>query len=658
MLDEKIDNLNTDTSQHDSNSNPEIEISKDKIKDISVESENNTTKDVKKSKKNKPTVKDKTADNKEEISVKIENEKANETENDCEKKAIFKTNYDSLSLEKLLDELQNLVKNKSIPESKNKIEKIKESFNIKFSELLAKKKESFIEDGGNEIDFRYSNPIKSTFKDLLFEFKTKRQQYYKSLEQEQKENLVKRLDLIDDLKKLIDNAEPSTMYNQYKTLNEKWRSIGNIPRAKYNDTWRTYHHHVERFYDLLNLSNDLRELDFKHNLEEKLKLVERAEELVIVEDLNMAFKELQTLHKRWKEDVGPVDRENREVIWDRFSNATKKIHERRRESEKLLESSFKENIVKKRTVIDKIVNINIDNINSHKIWQLKIKELEALRNEFFSIGRAPRTENDKLWDEFKKATRNFNKAKNIFYKSVKSDQQENLNKKNKLIERAEDLKNSDDWDSTTNIMKQIQAEWKTIGHVPRKYSDKIWKQFKSACNYYFDRLHDVQDESNKEQIVAFDKKKELLENLKSQINSDEVISLDLINSYIDDWNKLGVLPKNMLHIESKFNKIVNNLYAKLDLGNKEIAMLKFKNIISNYLAHNYLHKIDNEQLFIRKKIDENNKEIQQLENNISFISNVEDDNPLLLNVKETIQGYKDKLDIWKAKLNYLTNLNY
>ena len=571
---------------------------------------------------------------------------------------VEKIDYTKLDLEQLVTELKKRVKSDAILEVKDDIEKIKLSFNIKFGELLQEKKKVFIDEGGNEIDFYYSSPIKSIYNDLLFEFKTKRQNYYKQLEAEQKENLSKRLVLIEELKHLIDNAEPSTMYNQFRDLQQRWRAIGRIPKVKYNDVWRTFHHHVERFYDLLHLSNDFRDLDFKHNLEEKLKLVEKAEALAEGNDLGKAFKELQVLHKRWKEDIGPVGREHREEIWERFSKATKKIHEQRHELQKKLESKYEDNIVLKRDIIDKINTLVVDEIDSHRLWQQKIKELEALRQAFFKIGRVPRAVNEKVWNEFKDATRNFNKIKNFFYKNVKKGQHENLTKKNALVERAEALKDSEDWDTATEVMKQIQAEWKTIGHVPRKYSDKIWKRFKDACNHYFDRLHGVQDEANKEQVEAFNKKKELLENFKSQAEKNKELTLEVINSYVDDWHKLGKLPNNMRHIETKFNKMLNGLYSKLNLDEAEISMLKFKNVISNYITNNDLRKIDNEQLFIRKKIDELTREIQQLENNISFISNASDDNPLLKNVRSNIENYNKQLAIWKSKLEYITSLDY
>ncbi len=600
-------------------------------------------------------------------SVEVEQQKVETVEEDVAaeitpkkpaEEEIKKVDYSSLDLEELTKELQKLLKVDAVYQIKNQVEAIKNNFNIKFGALLAEKKKAFIDEGGNEIDFQYKNPIKSQYNDLLFEYKVKRDRYYKQQEETQKENLSKRLALIDELKELIDNAEPSTMYKNFRSLQDRWRVIGKIPHSKYNDVWRTYHHHVERFYDLLHLNKDFRELDFKHNLEEKLKLVEKAEALTEEPDINKAFKELQVLHRLWKEDIGPVDREHREEVWGRFSEATKKIHDKRHDAQRELDSKYEENLVSKQAVIEEIKQLIVKEINSHSEWQKKIRELDALRQKFFKIGRVPRSKNNQTWQAFKDATREFNRAKNVFYKSVKKVQQENLAKKMVLVEKAESLKDDDDWDATTPIMKQIQIDWKSIGHVPKKYSDQIWKRFKDACNHYFDRLHGVQDEANKEQIEVFNKKKELLENLKSQSEGDQALTLEVIESYINDWKNLGSVPFNMRHIESKFNKVLDKLYGKLNLGKGEVAMLKFKNIVNEYVANKQFKKIEDEQYFVRKKIDEATREIKQLENNISFVSSATENNPLLVNVQKNIDRYSEDLKIWKTKLDYLNKLEY
>lgn len=575
-----------------------------------------------------------------------------------EAKEVKKVDYSSLAIEALVKELQKLLKVEAVYLVKNQIEDIKKNFNQKFGALLQEKKKAFIEEGGNEIDFQYSSPIKTQYNDLLFEYKVKRDRYYKQQEALQKENLAKRLALIDELKELIDTADASTMYNNFRSLQDRWRTVGKIPHSKYNDVWRTYHHHVERFYDLLHLNKDFRELDFKHNLEEKIKLVEKAEALAEEDDINKAFKELQVLHRLWKEDIGPVDREHREEVWSRFSEATKKIHGKRHEVQKELDSKYEENFVKKEAVIEEIKQLISATVSSHSEWQRKIRELDVLRQNFFKIGRVPRSKNNQIWQGFKDATRDFNRAKNAFYKDVKKVQQENLNKKMALVEQAESLKDSDDWDAVTPVMKQIQTDWKSIGHVPKKYSDEIWKRFKEACNYYFDRLHGVQDEANKEQIAIFNQKKELLENLKSQADKDEALTLDVIQSYSNDWKNLGTVPNNMRHIESKFNRVLDKLYSKLNMSTGEIALLKFKNIVDGYVANKQFKKLEDEQYFVRKKIDETTREIKQLENNISFISSDSDDNPLLKNVQNNIDTYSEELKVWKEKLDYLTKLEY
>ncbi|EDO28168.1 predicted protein [Nematostella vectensis] len=439
------------------------------------------------------------------------------------------------------------------------------------------------------------------------------------------------------------------MYKTFRALQDRWREIGAVPRSKYNDTWRNYHHHVERFYDLLHLSNDFRDLDFKHNLEEKLKLIERAETLATYENVNDAFKELQQLHKAWKEDVGPVSKEQREEVWQKFSDASKKVHDRRHEYFRSLKSQFKVIIEKKLEVIAKIDAYDTSNNTKHSDWQKSIKEIEALRQAYFNVGKLPYAKSEEVWQKFKAATKKFNHAKNTFYKEEKRIQQENLDKKNALIELAESIKDSEDWETTTNTMKKIQADWKKIGHVPRKFSDDIWKRFKAACNHYFDRYHNRQDDLNKEQQAFVEDKKALLDKVKAV----DKATLEEIEAFIAEWKELGQTPRSARHLESKFYKQVDKLLEGLSMSKEEIAMLKFKNLVDGYLAQNNTHKLDSEQMFVRKKIDEVNKEIQQLENNLSFFSNAKDDNPLVVKVQDDINEHKKNVKIWKKKLKYL-----
>lgn len=575
-------------------------------------------------------------------------------EKEEEKNSIPMLEYNNMELELLAEHLESLIKEHQVQQLKSNIDAIKNAFNAKFGALLAEKKAAFLEEGGNSIDFQYSSPVKTKYNSLLSEYKKKRDAYYSDLDAKLKGNLETRHVVINELKELIANADTKTMYKSFKALQTRWREIGPVPRNKYNDTWRNYHHHVERFYDLLHLSNDFRDLDFKHNLEEKLRLIDRVEALGELENVNDAFKELQQLHKSWKEDIGPVSKEHREEVWQKFSTASKKIHDKRHDYFRSLRTQYQSIIDAKMVAIEKIEAYDTSGNKRHNDWQKSIKEIEVLRKQYFDAGKLPYSKSEQVWQKFKAATKKFNHAKNAFYKGEKNVQQENLDKKNALIELAESLKDSEDWESTTNVMKKIQSDWKKVGHVPRKFSDDIWKRFKAACNHYFDRLHNKQDAVNKEQLAFIDDKKAYLEEVKSI----EKVSLEEINEIIKKWRAFGETPRSVRHIESKFYKHIDKLLEGLSMSKEEIAMLKFKNLVDGYLAQNDGHKLNSEQMFVRKKIDEINKEIQQLENNLSFFSNAKDDNPLVVNVRNNINNYLEEVAIWKQKLAYIRSLDY
>ena len=503
-------------------------------------------------------------------------EDAEDTENEKRHEIPF-LDYHSMSMENLVGELQKLVKNEKVQAINKHVNAIKLEFDQKFRDFLEEKKEEFIDGGGNEIDFRYNSVTKRQFNEVYKEYREKRDTYYRNLEKSLQSNLENRLAIIEELKSLVNVEEDiNTTYKNFKELQEKWRNAGPVPRNSYNDVWRTYHHHMEIFYDFLHLNRELRDLDFRHNLEEKQKLIARAEALVSEPDLNKAFRELQTLHKVWKEEIGPVAKEIREEVWEKFSTATKAMHARRQEYFASLEEVYEENLVTKNEIIAKIKSVSENVANSHKGIQNQIKEIEALREEFFKAGKVPQRVNEETWARFKEAVRKFNKKKNGFYKELKKEQQDNLDKKRALLEIAESLKDSEDMEKATPEMKRIQNEWKKIGHVPRKYSDKIWNEFKAACNHYFDRLHAQKKEDNKEEFANFEAKSELMEKLKAfQLSGDREKDLPKIKTFIADWKKIGHVPYNKRHINSKFNKIIDALFKKLDISKQESELLKY-----------------------------------------------------------------------------------
>ena len=567
---------------------------------------------------------------------------------------IVATDYAILSLEELVQELQNTLSNNPVNKIKDQIEVIKSAFNIKFGALLAEKKKVFLEEGGNVIDFQFTSSVKGDYNTLLSDYKKQRDAHYNAIDKQMNDNLDKRVQVIEGLKSLIENADANTMYKEFRVLQDTWRSIGAVSKTRYNDTWKTYHHHVERFYDLLHLSNDFRDLDFKNNLEEKLKIILKAEALAASTDVNEAFKELQELHKIWKEDIGPVAKDVREDVWQKFSAITKEIHDKRHEHFRDMKSKYQDIIALKLAVIDRFNAYDTSNNKTHKDWQNSIVETEKLRQEYFNAGKLPYAKSEEVWQKFKTATKKFNSSKNHFYKDEKSEQQENLKKKIALIEIAESLKESEDWEAATEGMKKIQADWKKIGHVPRKFSDDIWNKFKAACNSYFDRYHDQKNSVSKEQQANVDAKKAFLETLKEEKEHTKESVLDAIKT----WQELGQLPRDVRYLEGKFNKQIDRLLEGLSLDKKEVAMLKFTHVIDGLFVNEDFRKLDSEQLFIRKKMDEVVKEMQQLENNLGFFSNAKDDNPLVLNVKNKVNEFKEDLKIWKEKLSYLRKLDY
>lgn len=582
-----------------------------------------------------------------------------EDEGNKDRHTIAEKEYDTMSLEALAIELEKLLKNEKVQAIRSHVDKINGVFKAKFQALIDEKKEEFVNNGGNEIDFYYSSPVQKRFKEAYREYRKKLNDHYQNIEKNLKDNLTKKLEIIEELKGLINVDENiNTTYNHFKELQERWRNTGPIPRDKYNNAWNSYHHHVEIFYDFLHLNRDLRDLDFKHNLEKKVKIIERAEELAKETDVMRAFRELQELHKMWKEELGPVGKEHREVIWERFKAATKVINDKRQVYFKEIDKVYEKNLETKLEIIANIEAITSQNdANTHNTWQKKIREIESLRNDFFNAGKVPIKVNEDTWAKFKDAVRTFNRKKNAFYKDLKKEQYTNLQKKLDLIKIAEDNKDSEDYDVTTPLMKKIQADWKKIGHVPRKDSDKIWKQFKTACNAYFDKLHATRNAANKENLDAFNKKNELLSSLKSlKLSGSKEENIQSIKEQIAKWNTLGRVPNDKRYIEGKFQKAIDELFSSLEIEKNEVEMIKFQNRLDNINASENTRDLDNERNFIRKKIDEVKSKINQLENNLQFFTNVDDDNPLVRDVRNNIKAHQEDLDLWKSKLQKIKEL--
>lgn len=660
MLEEKNDNL------QEADGKLEIEIS-DSTQDNAIEtSEPETAAEISTS-ETETEVEDtaQTADDQHQTALDaITNSNAEESEDETlkERHDIPMQDYDTFSLDALVDELKKLISTDKVMSVKDHIEEIKKSFLLQYNHLIEEKKEEFnaSKQDPNE-EFEYHSPLKSKFDEYYTVFREKRNAHFKHLETNLKSNLENRLAIVEELKELINPQENiKDTLKHFNDLRERWKNAGAIPKDKYNHVWNNYHFHVENFYDYLHLDREARDLDFKYNLEQKQKIIARVEELANETDISKAFRELQDLHRIWKEDIGPVSKEHRDTIWNKFSELTKKIHDKREvlfESQKANEQN---NLEAKKEIIGKIEVLGTEKVNSHSQWLVQIQKVEALRNEFFAAGKVPSEVNEETWAAFKTAVRNFNSFKNSFYKDIKKDQNDNLNKKMTLVAKAKELQESNDFGATTPIMKQIQEEWKQIGHVPKKYSDKIWKEFKDACNHYFDKLKEHKSEENVDEVAAFDNKKAYLDILRAyQLTGDHKTDLDAIKAHIEIWKGYGKVPFSRRHIEGKFNKILDALFEKLSLSKKETEMIRFSNRIDSLSDSNDTRKLDNEKIFLMRKIEEVQNEIFQLENNIQFFANTKNakkENSIVLEVRKNIAIHKESLELWKDKLKQLRNL--
>ena len=586
-------------------------------------------------------------------------ETQSDADDDAEHHEIPVKNYENLSMDELVTEMEHLLEIDQINKIKTPIEDIKKEFLSQYHHLIDEKKEEFLEQNPETTEqFEYHLPAKAKFDQIYSQYREKKNAHFKKLQGDLQGNLDKRLEIVEAMKNLINPAESmQDTLKHFNELRDQWKNIGPIPKDKYNHVWNNYHFHVENFYDYLHLDREARDLEFKHNLELKQKLVERAEALENEPDTNTAFRALQGLHRMWKEEVGPVGKEHREEIWDKFSAATKKVHDRKDALNEEIKQREVTNLEIKKQIIAKIEELAQTKVDTHTLWLKQADIVEALRSDFFNAGKVPAESNEETWSSFKNAVRSFNIFKNSFYKDMKKDQNENLVKKTALLEKAIELKDSTDFDATTPIMMKIQDEWKTIGHVPRKNSDKIWKEFRAACNFYFENLKEQRSEINQEEEQAFEKKQELLEAAKAvTLIGQHKEDLETIKTHIEAWKTVGRVPRNKRHIDGKFNKVLDGLFEQLNGSKKESEMIRFSNRVEQLAGDDDGRRLENEKVFIIRKIDEIKNEIFQLENNIQFFSsakNAKKENPIVVEVRKNILRHKESMDLWKEKLKQL-----
>lgn len=569
------------------------------------------------------------------------------------------TSYEHQSLENLVGELQRLIKNAPIQRIGQHIIAIKSSFDSQFNTQLESEKESFLEQGNPEADFEFNPLIKRQFDELYQEYKEKKAQYRKDFERLLQDNLKRKQEIIEGIKALLEAEENiNTTFQTFKQLQSDWRSVGMVPKTYTEDLWANYHHHVERFYDFLDLNRELRDLDFKHNYEEKLKIIERTEALLGEKDFKKAYAELQELHRIWKEELGPVSKELRQEVWERFSSATKQMHDKKQQILELEDREREENLAKKQEILSRFQETVGDTITTQKELKDQVKTVEELKNSFYAVGPVPKKNQKLLSKQLRELFRQFNQAKNAFYKEQKKVYQENLTKKRALIEQAESLKERTDFKVVTPLIKELQQEWKQTGHVPRKYSEPLWEAFRGACNAYFERLKSQKNNSRAQFNEQRKQLSTLIETAESFTPSkDKDADFQQLYKLKDAMNKH--LGSSTSPQAQKAEKAMQKALKEAGFtGESFAAEMSAQRIEQLKETSSGLNEVQSTRAEVKKQIDRLTDEIRLLETNLEFFSSSSSANTLLDDAKSKLEQKISDKEQWKAKLKELNVIKH
>lgn len=545
-----------------------------------------------------------------------------------------------LSLADALKEMEKIINSNNAGERYREFNALKEKANHTIHDEIEDKKHEYT-DAGNAIEnFSYEHPSQSKLSGLIHIFREKHDNFQKNQEEEQKKNLDQRQSIIERLKNLYTNSEPGVnLFKSIREIKEEWSNAGQVAKSEFKILNNNYFHHLNQFYQMLDLNKEFLEQEYSHNLEKRQHIIARAKELENEPVVQKALNELQYLHKLWKEEAEPVSEEFREKTWEEFKEISNKIHERKTELSAAIETEQNANLEKKNEIIAEIKKLSEPKDNpNHTYWQNSIKRVEELRSEFLKTGSVPRKLSNNNWNDFKATLRGFNTTKNNYYKSLKGSQQQNLDEKLKLIQTAKDNMLSEDWDLAVALFKKLQEDWKKIGHVPKSMTNKIWDEFRDACNTFFNNYREKSSASTDNWKENYKLKKDILEELKT-ISNDEG-SIEKIEAIKTSWNNIGKVPRDKMAINSEFNK---TLREKLKLNKINELELKEEGLSENQLT--------DKARKIKSQISDLEAEIVKLENNLSFFKNPSRENPLLRDTYNTIDDKKAHLETLKQNLH-------
>ena len=575
---------------------------------------------------------------------------------EMEEEELVEENSDLEGMNKLqlVEMLEELVQNPDVQAIKDKVAAVRIHFNKLNKEDMDRELDQFLQGGGEAESFQHvEDPVEQRFNAAFGIFKANRARQNEDMEKQKLENLAKKQAILEELKTIISSDESlKKTYDDFRVLQDRWKEIGPVPTAENSNLWNNYHFLVEKFFDKVRIGRELRDLDMKKNLDAKIELCEKAEELLDEKSITKAFKALQKLHEEWKE-IGPVPQEKKDEIWERFKAATDKINAIRREHYAQIEGEQTANLEAKKTLCEKaeeLVAIDYPSVNS---WQKKSEELTEIFNVWKTIGPASKKDNEEIWQRFRGAMDAFFAKKKAFFAGLKDRQTENLERKTQLCIEAEALMESTEWKSATEQMKKLQEEWKTIGPVPKRHADKIWKRFRAACDTFFNRKNEHFSGRRSEEEANLAAKKALLEEIRAfQIGPNRNENMEAIKAFQKRWIEIGYVPmKHKDAINKEYRELIDGFFDTMRKNQNEASTNEFREMMESWKGDpNAGERVRKEGGKLQIRIQKLRDEIAAMENNIGFFSSSKNSEMMRAEIEKKINKAKEDLKVLEEKL--------
>ncbi len=569
--------------------------------------------------------------------------------------------YAQLSLEDAVEELHRVAADPDYNRVKQRVGVLRSKIIALLKEERNQKLEQFLAEGGQKENFEpEKSDIERKFDNALQIFKNNKNKFLENIEAEKQRNLETKNGIIDDLRKLLEENEATPknlkeLNDSFKELQEKWKNVGPVPQNESNNLWQNYHFYVEKFFDILRINRELKDLDLKKNLEQKIKLCEQAESLLLQDSVKQSFKELQDLHEKWKE-IGPVPEDKKEELWERFKNASDQINQRRREHYEQIYAEQQNNYNAKVVLCEKAEEFTAQPATNAKEFNAISDQLTELLKVWKTLGAAPPKVNEEIWNRFKGTLDKFFEKKKEFFGKIKDEQQTNYNMKVNLAIRAEAIAKRTDWRAATDEILQLQKEWKEIGATSRKHSEAIWKRFRTACDQFFEAKSNYFNNAQEIEAENLKKKEDLIERLKNHaFGADRNENLEAIKAYQREWTEIGFVPKKEKdRIYAAYREALDQRFADLKISAEDRKRDNYRSRINNILSDpNADRLLDKEKRFLMNKLEQLKNDISIWENNLGFFANSKNADLLKAEFSKKIDAAKQEVKELEYKLKMM-----